>query len=229
MSKKNTQDKELLENPEAIAKKLEGIESWAERNPKQLYVILGVLVLAIGGYLGYRYYLNNRNTLAQEEMFQAQHYFEADSLALALNGDGNNLGFIQIIDEYSGTKAANLAHFYAGASYLKQKQYETAILFLEDFSSDDILIQARAYSLIGDAHMELEQYADAATYYMRAANHEPNKYFSPGYLMRAALAYEKLGDTAKAIAAYDRIINSYWESQEVQNAQKFKMRLQGAS
>ena len=159
-------------------------------------------------------------------MFQAVYYFEADSLDKALNGDGNNLGFLEIIDEYGITDAANLANYYAGVSYLKQGKFELARLYLADFSANDLLIQARAYSLVGDSYMEEQKYDDAAKYYSKAANYKPNKYFSPGYLMKEALAYEKLNQPEKAREAYDKIINEYWESSEYQNARKFKARLE---
>ncbi|MFN7791156.1 MAG: cytochrome C biosynthesis protein, partial [Cyclobacteriaceae bacterium] len=107
--------KDLLENPEVIQEKLEGIEHWVEKNPKLLIGVVGVIVLAVGGFFGYRYWVGNQDAQAQKEMFQAVRYFEADSLNLALNGDGNNLGFLQIIDDYSLTEAGNLANFYAGA------------------------------------------------------------------------------------------------------------------
>src|SRR5690606_22276199 len=122
---------------------------------------------------------------AQREMFQAVYYFEADSLDLALNGDGNNLGFLDIIDDYGITDAANLANYYAGAAFLKQGKFQVARLYLEDFKSNDLLVQARAYSLIGDTYMEEDNFEQAARYYSRAANYKPNKYFSPTYLMKA--------------------------------------------
>jgi TolA-binding protein len=146
-----------------------------------------------------------------------------------LNGDGNNLGFIDIIDEYKFSDAANLAHFYAGVSYLKQGNYEAARLYLQDFSSNDLLVQARAYSLIGDAYMEEENFEEAATYYDKAAAYKPNRFFTPTYLMKAALAYEKLNQAEKAKAAYDQIITKYWESSEYQNARKFKAKLESNS
>jgi hypothetical protein len=111
--------------------------------------IVAVIVLVVGGFFGYRYYTNSQDDLAQGEMFQAIRYFEADSLNLALNGDGNNLGFLQIVEDYSGTKAGNLANYYAGVIYLKQGKFPLAIFHLEDFSSNDLLVQARAYSLVG--------------------------------------------------------------------------------
>lgn len=225
MAKKETAQ-DLLESPEIIAEKVEGFEHWMEKNPKVVIGILGVLILVVGGYFGFRYYVDSQNNQAQREMFQAVRYFEADSLNLAMKGDGNNLGFEQIIEDYSMTDAANLASFYAGAISLKQRNFQLAVFYLEDFKSNDLLIQAKAYSLRGDAYMELKDYENAAKYYNQAANHKPNKYFTPGYLMKEALAYEKLNQNEKAIKAYDRIITEFWDSSEYQNARKFKARLE---
>jgi tetratricopeptide (TPR) repeat protein len=226
MAKKEEPVDLLTKSDEVLSEKLESAEAWLEKNPKLLAGIGVVLALAVGGYFAFTYYKSNLEEEAQRQMFQAIFYFEADSLSLALNGDGNNLGFIGIIDEYGITKAANLAHFYAGVSFLKQGKYEAARLYLEDFKSNDLLIQARAYSLIGDTYMEEQKYADAARFYEKAANYKPNKYFTPAYLMKAALAYEKAEQREKAIKAYDEVINKYWESAEYQNARKLKARLE---
>jgi tetratricopeptide (TPR) repeat protein len=226
---KKEEHKSVLENQEVLAEKIEGAENWIEQNPKLVFGVLGVILLGVAGYFGFQYYKDNQNTEAQKEMFQAIHYFEADSLNLALNGDGNNLGFVDIIEDYGMTDAANLANYYAGVCFLKQGKFETAILYLEDFSSNDLLVQPRAYSLIGDANMELQKYEEAAKYYNKASTHEPNKFFTPAYLMKEALAYEKLNQNNKAIEAYDKIINEFFESAEYQNARKYKARLQSNS
>lgn len=226
MAKKEEHKHELLENPEALKEKLVGAETWVESNSK---VVMGfglAVVLIVAGYLGFTWYKNSQNAQAQKEMFQAVFYFEADSLDKALNGDGNNLGFLAIIDDYGFSDAANLANYYAGAAFLKQGKFEVARLYLEDFSSGDLLIQARAYSLIGDTYMEEEKYEDAARYYSKAANYKPNKYFSPTYLMKEALAYEKLNQNDKAKQTYDKVITLYWDSGEYQNARKLKARLE---
>lgn len=227
--KKKEEHNELLENPEVLAETLEGAEHWIEKHPKLVAGVAIGLLLLVGGYFSFQYYIDKQNVEANNQMFQAVFYFESDSLDLALNGDGNNLGFIDIASEFKMTKAANLANFYAGASYLKQGKYKPALLYLEDYSSNDLLVQARAYSLIGDAHMELEEYEEAATFYNKASNYKPNKFFTPTYLMKAALAYEKLNDNAKAISTYDKIINEYFDSSEFQKARKFKARLESNS
>ena len=125
------------------------------------------------------------------------------------------------------TKTANLAHFYAGACYLKLGEYENAIDYLSDFTADDIAVQARTYAMIGDAHMELGEYNEAADFYQKAANYKPNQYISPLYLTKAATAYEKLMDFETASECYETIIDKYPESNEYNDARKHKARLEG--
>lgn len=224
MGKRTEQKTDLLES-EVLQEKILHAENWLERNPKILLGIAGILLLVVGGYFGFKYYKDQQEAEAQRQMFQAVFYFEADSLNLALNGDGNNLGFLDIIEDFGITDAANLANFYTGAIYLKQGKFELARLYLDDFSSNDLLVQARAYSLIGDTHMEEGNFEDAAKWYEKAADYKPNKFFSPAYLMKAALAYEQLNENEKAREMYDEVINKYWDSAEYQNARKFKARL----
>lgn len=223
---KQEEPKSIIENQELLQEKVAGIEQWVEKNPKIILGIVGIMVLIAGSYFGFKYWVDSRDVEAQKEMFQAVRYFEADSLTLAFKGDGNNLGFEQIVEDYPWTPAANLAHYYAGVINLKQGKFQLAVFYLEGFRADDMLVQARAYSLLGDAHMEQKNYEDAARYYGKASQHQPNKYFTPTYLMKEALAYEKLNQNEKAIQAYDRIINEFWDSSEFQNARKYKARLQ---
>lgn len=186
------------------------------------------LVVIVGASLIFFWNYNNdqKNETAQNEIFQAQYYYESDSLDYALNGDGRNLGFIQIIDIYGGTEVANLASFYAGASYLKLREFDNAVDYLEDFSSEEEIVMARAQKLLGDAYMELGNYADAADNYAEAANTVDDQFFSPGYLLNAALAFEKSGDLNAAIVSLDKIIENYKEASEVLEARKHKARLE---
>src|ERR1700741_2308381 len=117
---KKEDNKDLLESPEAIKEKFVGVEHWAENNQKIVWGIVAGLILLVGAFFGYRYYIDSQDEVAQSEMFQAVRYFEMDSLNLALKGDGNNLGFEQIVEDYPMTDAGNLANYYAGAIALKQ-------------------------------------------------------------------------------------------------------------
>mgnify|MGYP001099354875 CR=1 FL=1 len=190
--------------------------------------VVGLVVLvgaSVVFFLNFRQ--DQRNEEAQNEIFQAQYYYEKDSLDYALNGDGRNLGFVQIVDIYSGTEVANLASFYAGASYLKLRDFQTAADYLEDFSSEEEIIMARAQKLLGDAYMELGNFSDAADNYMSAANTVNDQFFSPSYLMSASLAFERGGELQEAITALDKIIKEYkGATNEVLEARKQKVRLE---
>ena len=190
--------------------------------------IVGLVVLvgaSVVFFLNFRQ--DQRNEEAQNEIFQAQYYYEKDSLDYALNGDGRNLGFVQIVDIYSGTEVANLASFYAGASYLKLRDFQMAADYLEGFSSEEEIVMARALKLLGDAYMELGNFSDAAKNYVSAANTVDDQFFSPSYLMSASLAFERGGELQKAIDVLDQIVTDYKEAtNEVLEARKQKARLE---
>ena len=207
-------------------KKITG-EEFVEKNQKILSIVGVAIVVVIAAVFGYRYMTSQKNETAQSEIFQSQYYFEKDSLDLALNGDGRSLGFLDIIDEYGSTKAGNLAYFYTGAIYLKKRENEKAIEYLSKFSTGEDLVQARAFALTGDAYMELGNYSDAADAYEKAAGRCDDKYFSPGYLIKAALAHEKNNDYQSAIASMNKIIKEYYGASEYNEARKHKARLEG--
>lgn len=218
--------KDFIEKPEVLVEQFSKTEEFFQKHKNLVLVALAAILLVVGGVLGYKYYVSSQDEIAQKEMFQAVFYFEQDSLDLALNGDGLNFGLLDIINDYGATDAGNLARFYAGSSYLKKGEFDQAINLLQAFGSSDLIVQARAYSLIGDAYMELGNYSDAATNYDKAANYKPNKNITPHYLMKAALAFEKQSDFSSAITRYDTILNDHFGSAEFQNARKYKARLE---
>ena len=202
-------------------------EIFINKNKNKIFSVLGIILIVLLSFSVFSYFKTNQNTIAQEEMFQAVYYFEKDSLVQALNGDGNNYGFLEIIDEYSLSDAANLSNFYAGSSYLKLGNYNNAIKYLKDFSSSDLLIQARAYSLIGDAYVELLDFENAINYFKKASNETPNEFFTPSYLLKLALVYEEINDLESALVSYKRIIEDFKESPEYQLSLKNKTRIEG--
>jgi tetratricopeptide (TPR) repeat protein len=224
--KKGESGNDLLENPDVLAEKLSRSEQFLEKNKMIVISVIAALAIIVSAIFLFRFYVSNQNSQAQVDMFQAVYYFESDSIQKALHGDGNNYGFLEIIDNYGITEAANLAHFYAGASYMKLGQYQDAIDHLTEFSSKDLVVKARALALIGDAHMELQEYREAAEFYEKAADYKSNQYLSPLYLTKAATAYEKLMDYETAAERYGIIVEEYPESSEYNNARKHKARLE---
>lgn len=217
---------DMIENPDVLVSRTEEFFN-QKRNQNIVFGVGGVIALIVVGFMAYQYYIGSRNQEAQEEMFQAVYYFEKDSIGLALNGDGNSYGFLDIVDFYSGTEAANLANFYIGASYMKLGNYENAIRALGDFSSDDLLVQARAYALSGDAYMEMDDFENAISSFKKAANHDDNKEFSPIYLTKLAVAQEQSGDLKGAASTYGKIVTDFYGSTQYQDAKKHKARIEG--
>ncbi|AUD02255.1 tetratricopeptide repeat protein [Spirosoma pollinicola] len=221
MSKKNP-GLDFLEDPDALEGRLEDVGDYFQQNKNIVLGILGAIVLVVAGFIGYRYYVSTQDETAQVELFPSVYQLEADSLKKALNGDGRNPGLLAVADNYGSTPGGNLAEFYAGVGLLKEGKYDEAIDHLKSFSSSDLLVQARAYALTGDAYMEKKSFDEAADYYRKAADYKSNKFFTPGYLLKLAVAYEQAKQNDKAIEAYNEIIEKYGQSTEAASAKKYK-------
>jgi tetratricopeptide (TPR) repeat protein len=155
---------------EQIDETLSKTEQFIEDNQKNLMRGVGVVVAIVALFIGYQnLYIAPMEKEAQVDMFMAELYFQKDSFNLALNGDGQYLGFLDIAEEYSSTKAGALANYYAGIAYLNIGDYENSIEYLGDFSSDDLVLSALALGCIGDAYMELADTDNALSYYEDAA------------------------------------------------------------
>jgi tetratricopeptide (TPR) repeat protein len=219
MAKKKITSDHGFENVENVLSKT---EKYIEENQKSLTIIVLVIALITGAYLGYKkLYLAPREQEAQSEMYVAEQYFEADSFLLALEGDGSYMGFIDIIDEYGITKCANLANYYAGISYFKLGEYEEAIECLKKFESDDIMVATVALGAIGDAYVELGELETAVEFYMKAADRKKNDFTSALFLKKAGIVYEELGDYKKALEVYEKIETHFPKSEESRDIEKY--------
>jgi tetratricopeptide (TPR) repeat protein len=217
---------EIADDADAMKEQLFG-KTQAEKYKKPFLAALGVIVAVVGGYMIYKWQVQQQEEKAQVELFPAVFYFDKDSLDKALNGDGNTTtGFVKIADEYSLTKAGNLANFYAGASKLKKGDYDGAITHLNKFSSSDLLFQARAYCLTGDAYMQKKDFENAASFYKKAAEYKPNQFTTPFYLFKLGLACEKKSDWSGAQAAYKRITEEFRENADYARALKYLNRVE---
>lgn len=200
---------------------------FVKKNQKNIIYLLVVLVLVLGGYFGYmELYQKPRETKAADAMFAAENYFFQDSSKLVLNGDATNKGVLYIINNFSGTKAANLAKFYAGVSYFKTGDFNKAIAYLKDFSTDAKQIQSVAYGTLGDAYAELKNNTEALDYYKKAGTHFPeDEIISSEYLFRAAQLQEVLGKNDEAVDIYKDIKSKYPKTEIGLNADKYIFRL----
>ena len=199
-------------------------EEWVEKNQKAIFGVIIVILVGALAYMAYGKFIQepkveeaaNELTVAQESFTTALESTNTnvkDSLYLvALNGSQGKYGLLEIADKYSGTPAANLAHYYAGMSYLEIKDYKNAISHLEDFSSNDMMLGPLAKGAIGDAFMQLDQADVALDYYEQAFKKNTNDFTTPRFLFKAAVAAIDLGKNDVAVNYLNRIKNEFKDS-----------------
>ncbi|KYP14825.1 tetratricopeptide repeat protein [Flavihumibacter sp. CACIAM 22H1] len=221
------ENKNIPVQPDETNEVVDRVTGFWQQNSKNILIGLTALVVVAGGIVGYKYLVAEpKEKKANDAIFQAQQYFQRDSLSLALNGDATNPGFLKIMDKYSGTKAANLSKFYAGAIYLRQGDFANAEKQLKDFSTSSLQINARAKSLLADAYAEQGKKEEAAKLYKEAAGiFEKDEFNSSEYLFRCGYLYESMGKNKEAIDAYKLIKEKYPRSERGFEVDKYLARL----
>ena len=213
------------ENAEAVVEAVSKTEKFFNENGKVLGgIVAGIAVVAAIVFCWYKFAYQPAVEEAQGQMAVAEQNFRAADYELALNGDGNVLGFAQIIDEY-GAKAGKAVYFYAGVCELQLGNYELAIDNLKAYKGKDAILKARALACIGDAYVGLENYAEALGYFEKAAA-ECDNMFAAGYLLKAGIVAEKLGDNKKALGFYETIEDKYPQSMEAYEIGKYIARVE---
>jgi tetratricopeptide (TPR) repeat protein len=218
---KNSQTAEVFEKLDSGAS---ASEKWIAKYQNKIISALILIALLVLAFISYdRYIKQPREKLAMTEMSQAQFFFDqaivasdySDSLFnLAINGGEGKYGFLDITKEYKNTKAANIANYSIGMSYLNLKDYENAIIYLEKFESDDIFLKSIALGSIGDCFSELSQPNEAFEYYEKAFNSSENSYTSPKFLYKAAVVGSQIGKNRLAIKYLKRIKDEFPDSHE---------------
>ncbi len=202
-------------------------EAWVEKNQKGILIFVGIIAISVLGYLGFQQFIQEpKETEAMNEMFQAQIYYEQalstsakDSLFnLSINGGNGKFGFLDIIDNYGGTNAANLAHYYAGIAYLNTGKYQEAIEYLDNFKADDVTVAPIAKGAIGDAFAQLNQEEDALKYYEAAITMSDNELTAPRYLLKAGITALNLGKVDIALKHFKTITENYPKAPEAAKA-----------
>lgn len=206
---------------ESVENALTRTEHFIEDNQKSLTIIVLAIIIVVGGYLGYKkLYLAPMEEKAQSQIFAAEQYFERDSFKLVLNGDGNYLGVLDVIEKYGPTKSANLAYYYAGVSYRGLGKYQEAIKYLEKFNAGDLIVTPIAFGAIGDCYVELNNLSEGVDYYEKAATYRDNDFTSPLYMKKAGIVYEELKKYDKALDLFKQIKEKYPKSTEARDIEK---------
>lgn len=216
--KKTEKVEEKLQN---VEHSLSQAEFFIEKNQKIIYyVVIGLVALVLGYWMMKTYYFEPAEVKSEEVSFRAQIYFEKDSFKLALNGDGLNPGFSEIASKYSSTKIGNTANYYAGICHLHLGNFQKAIDYLKDFSTNDEIIGAIATGAIGDAYLELGNKEKALSYYEDASK-GTNEFTAPTYLFKLGLLQEEMGKNKEALESYTKIKENFKKSAEYTTIDKY--------
>ena len=215
MARKKEQEQKVEKRIENIEETLTRSETFIVENQKTISIVVIAILVIVLGVFGYQKYIVEPKTQeAENQIFYAQQFFQADSLDKALFGDGNNLGFVDIAEEYSGTKPGNLANYYAGISFLKKGNFDLAIEYLSKSDADDKMLIAMAKGAIGDAYLEKGNKSKALDYYLKAATIRDNNFTSPMFYFKAAQTCELMDDWGKALENYQIIHDKYPKSKQ---------------
>ena len=220
----NTKDQQELQQ-EKIQETVSKTEQFYNENKKALWgTLIGVIVLGLLILAYQQFYAKPKKAEAMEQMYPAEAAFRAGNYDAALNGDGNSLGFAQVIEDY-GAKAGKAVYFYAGVCELQNANYEKAVEYLKKYNGKDEILAARATACIGDAYVGLGDYKAALAQFEKAAGIADNA-FAAQYLLKAAVVCEELGDKAKALDLYKTIKDKYPQSLEGYDIDKYIGRIE---
>jgi tetratricopeptide (TPR) repeat protein len=223
MSAKKTTESRAEKNFENIGEALTTSEQFLEKNQKSILIGLGAVIVVVGLFLAYHYlYKVPRNNDARSAIFKGERYFQNGQDSLAIFGNGNDyIGFEEIINQYKGTKTADLAHVYSGISYNRLGDQEKALQHLKKFKGGDLLLTPAVTGAIGDVYMNMGNTDEAITQFLKAAKQAKDEMISPIYYKKAGEAYLHLGNYDKAIENFTYLKDNYISSPEGQEADKY--------
>lgn len=205
-------------------------EAFIIKNKGAIIGAVIAIILLITGVMLYKNYISEpKEAKANEAIFKAEQYFGEDNFELALNGDSlGHVGFLKVADEYSGTKAGNLASVYAGICYAKLGKYEEAVKYLKNFSGKDQMVAPAALGALGNCYAHLNELDKAVSTLKKAADKADNSSLSPVYLMQAGEILMKQGKKEEAVKVYTTIKDKYFDSYQAMNIDKYIERAQAS-
>lgn len=215
-----------IQEPEVnVGEALSKTEKFFETYKKHIiYGSVGIIAVVAAALLYHNFITLPAQQEAMAQTFTAEQYFRAGEYEKALNGDGNALGFSQIISEY-GTKSGEAVYFYAGVCNLQLGNYGEAISNLKKYNGDDAVISARALACIGDAYAAQNDFNSAVNNYKAAAAAAEN-ILAANYLLKAGIICEEMGKPAEALKFYEEIKDKYPASPEGYEINKYISRIQ---
>ena len=202
--------------PSGLSLLVDKIKTWLNTQNKTLVYGIGAVIVALLGYIGYQFlYQMPREKEGLSAIYKTQELFDVDSFSLVLKEAP------KLADKFSGTKAGELAAYYAGASYLYTGDYKNAILFLDKVSFDDQIMKYQAIGLLGDAQVENKDLDAGLKNYLKAAKGAENEFSALWFYKKAARVYEKKNEWKEALDIYEKLKKDYSENDGTQEIEKF--------
>ncbi|HLR25463.1 MAG TPA: tetratricopeptide repeat protein [Fodinibius sp.] len=228
MSKKHVQD-ELEQDP--LLETFSKAQGFYDNNKMAVFGGLAALILVIGGAIGYYYYSQSQEGKAQLLMADASNYYMNGDYEQALTGSEQDftVGFEQIINNYSGTEAANLAHYYAAVSEYNLGNFQQAASYIEGFDVPEGILGVGPISFHALLMTDLGNYAEAAKLYVKAAEWDKNDSTTPYNYSKAAQAYFDAGNHSKAQSYAQKVVDNYSGSSQADEAQRLLGRLMASN
>ena len=218
-----------FQNPEeaAVVEAVSKTEQFFQKNGKKSVIALTVIVLlVVGGYLYKNLVIDSNAEKAAAMIVDAQDRFAGENpdFALALNGDENGAGFLEVVEQYGSTASGNIAKHYAGICYLRLGDLDNAEKYLSMYSAVKGLasevINAQNLGLRGDIAVEKGDYQAAVSLYGKAVKASENNYTAPLYTYKQILVYAALGNKAEAEKALETLKAEYPSTPETTEAEK---------
>jgi len=216
---------QVLESTENINNR----EAFFMKYKKAILIAVAAIIVVIAGVFLYISQISGpREEKASTALSKGQTYFNNEMFEQAVNGDGAGfVGFAKLADEYSGTKAGNLANLYAGLCYANLGKWAEAQKSLDAFSTEgDQMISPASQAALGDAYAHLNQLDKAVDAFKKAADmadskaeDDTNNSLSPIFLIKAGEVLESQGKKDEALKIYQDIKKKYVNSMLVQSAE----------
>ncbi|MBT8231034.1 MAG: tetratricopeptide repeat protein [Saprospiraceae bacterium] len=213
---KSRKDKRNEETLIDVVEVKQGAQEYFEKNKTMILGIITAFLLVVGSFLVYKFMIQGpKENAAKAAIYKAEAQFQRDSFALALENPGGGFeGFLDIIENYSGTETANVAKLYAGICYMNVGRFNDAIEYLNAHSAKGTYAPILKHGNLGDAHSELGDFDSALAAYKKATTVGEDELLTPYYLYKLGLLSKRQGDTAGANAAFQKIKDKYPNSEE---------------
>ena len=182
----------------------ERVVDWINAH-RQLSSWLGTILIVAAGLFVWKLMTDRRSEeAASRELQGARFAFENQNLPLAASE------LARVVENYSGTNAAEEGRLLLANVRMLQGQPQQAIELMRDYAPGAGRgFRAQAFGLLGGAYENTGRFREAAEAYENGSGAARLDFQKAQLLSDAGRAWTSAADTAKAIAAYKRIIKDF--------------------